>query len=77
MSEFVTEVSCRAKHEEVIAAIRDLERRLFRDNGHISIQTRIERHEQSLAMLCKIVYGSVGFTLLAVGGAVLALVIKG
>jgi len=77
MNDYVTDENCMKRSGEIMAAIKSLEIRLYRDNGHVSIQTRIERHEQSLCMLCKIVYGTVGVTLLAVGGAILALVIKG
>jgi hypothetical protein len=75
MSEYVTEVSCRAKHEEVIAAIRALEARLYRDNGHLSIQTQLARQAQTVALLSKIVYGMVALTCVSVFGAILALVI--
>jgi len=84
MSEFVSEIDCKARHTETITgiralsdSIRALELRLYRDNGHISIQTRLDRHDQSLALLCKIVYGSVGLTLLTVGGTILAMAIRG
>lgn len=32
--------------DHVIAKLDSIERRLFRDNGTISIQTRLDRHEQ-------------------------------
>lgn len=77
MSEFVTEHNCRTRTDKIMTAITSLEDRLYKDNGHVSIQTRLARQEQSLAMVCKIVYGSVTLTLLTVGGAILAMVIKG
>ena len=84
MSEFVTQEFCKTQHveagkqhDETLKAIRSLEMRLYRDNGHISIQTRLDRHDQSLALLCKIVYGSVAMTLVTVGGTSLAMAIRG
>ena len=39
------------RHEEVLQKLEAIERRLFKDNGTLSIQTRIERHEQILKVL--------------------------
>ena len=38
-------------HRELLAKMDAIEKRLFRDNGTLSIQTRIERHEQILKVL--------------------------
>ena len=38
-------------HRELLAKMDGIEKRLFRDNGTTSIQTRIERHEQILKVL--------------------------
>lgn len=38
-------------HRELLEKLDAIEKRLFRDNGTLSIQTRIERHEQILKVL--------------------------
>jgi hypothetical protein len=38
-------------HRQILAKMEAIERRLFKDNGTVSIQTRIERHEQILKVL--------------------------
>jgi hypothetical protein len=38
-------------HAALLAKMEAIERRLFKDNGTLSIQTRIERHEQILKVL--------------------------
>ena len=38
-------------HRQILAKMEAIERRLFKDNGTLSIQTRIERHEQILKVL--------------------------
>ena len=38
-------------HRELLAKMDGIEKRLFRDNGTTSMQTRIERHEQILKVL--------------------------
>ena len=38
-------------YRELLAKMEAIEKRLFRDNGTLSIQTRIERHEQILKVL--------------------------
>lgn len=38
-------------HRELMEKMDAIEKRLFRDNGTLSIQTRIERHEQILKVL--------------------------
>jgi hypothetical protein len=82
MSEYVTPEFCKTQHDEtnaryntVLLAIRDLEARLYRDNGHLSIQTQLARQSQTVGLLSKIVYGMVTLTCISVFGAILALVI--
>ena len=76
MSEFVTQDYCKSQHVETLRAIRDLEARLYRDNGHLSIQTQLARLSQTVGLLSKIVYGMVAVTCVSVFGAILALVIS-
>jgi hypothetical protein len=39
------------RHQEVVGKLEAIERRLFKDNGTPSIQTRLDRHEQILKVL--------------------------
>ena len=49
---YVTHSECSEISQRVLAKLDSIEKRLFKDNGTTSIQTRIERHEQILrAML--------------------------
>lgn len=62
----VTQAECSATSKRVLDKLDSIEKRLFKDNGTLSIQTRIERHEQILRVLlwaASIVAG----TLLTVG----------
>lgn len=51
MSEFVTRTECHEVSERILEKLESIEKRLFHDNGTLSIQTRIERHEQILKVL--------------------------
>ena len=46
--DFVTHAQCGEINQRVLQKLESIEKRLFRDNGTLSIQTRIERHEQIL-----------------------------
>jgi hypothetical protein len=48
---YVTHEECGEVNRRVLEKLDSIERRLFRDNGTLSIQTRIERHEQILKVL--------------------------
>ena len=81
--DYVTQEYCKQQHDdtkelhlETMTAIRDLEARLYRDNGHLSIQTQLARQSQTVALLSKIVYGMVALTCVSVFGAILAIVIS-
>jgi len=63
----VTNAACHERSGEILAAIKTLDDRLYRDNGRISIQTRLDRHERMLAGLCWAL--SIG------GGALIVLVV--
>ena len=63
----VTNLQCHERSGEILAAIKTLDDRLYRDNGRISIQTRLDRHERMLAGLCWAL--SIG------GGALIVLVV--
>jgi hypothetical protein len=57
------------RHREVLDKIEALERRLFKDNGRLSIQTRLDRHEQILKVLA--------WAMSVVGGALLTSAVAG
>ena len=44
--EFVTQAECGDISRRVLEKLDSIERRLFKDNGTVSIQTRLDRHEQ-------------------------------
>ena len=80
--DYVTQDYCKQQHDktkelhtETMNAIRDLEARLYRDNGHLSIQTQLSRQSQTVSLLSKIVYGMIAMMCASVFGAILALVI--
>ena len=50
-AEFVTREECSETSRRVLEKLESIENRLFHDNGTLSIQTRIERHEQVLHVL--------------------------
>lgn len=64
-----------AGYRELLAKMETIEKRLFRDNGTLSIQTRIERHEQILRVLLWAVSIMVG-TVLSSGVLGLAVLVK-
>ena len=50
-SDYMTRKMCGEISERILAKLDSIENRLFKDNGTLSIQTRIERHEQILRVL--------------------------
>jgi len=48
---FVTEHSCEEVSTRIFAKLDSIERRLFKDNGTLSIQTRLDRHEQVIRVV--------------------------
>ena len=49
--DYVTHEECGDISRRVLEKLDSIEKRLFKDNGTVSIQTRIERHEQILRAL--------------------------
>jgi hypothetical protein len=43
--EFMTRDRCDKKHDELLGALKELNDRLYKDNGRLSIQTRLGRLE--------------------------------
>lgn len=61
--------------QAMLAKLDGIEKRLFRDNGSVSMQTRLDRHEQALRLLLWIT-GVIGGTLLAGLAGGVALLIR-
>jgi len=53
--EYVTDEKCQERTIRILEALEELNRRLYRDNGHISIQTRLDRHERVLRAMMWVV----------------------
>ncbi len=47
----VTHAECGEISQRLFEKLDSIEKRLFKDNGTLSIQTRIERHEQILRVM--------------------------
>ena len=47
----VTQESCSRTSRQILDKLDGIERRLFKDNGTLSIQTRLDRHERVLRVL--------------------------
>ncbi|HBA86321.1 MAG TPA: hypothetical protein DCZ95_19750 [Verrucomicrobia bacterium] len=63
MQDFITTAQCSESTDKILEKLESIEKRLFRDNGTISIQTRIDRHEQVIRALL--------WAVSVVGGAIL------
>jgi|GEM_PF-1267576 len=46
--ELVTAEACAERHGALMAKLESIEKRLFVDNGSLSIQTRLARHELAI-----------------------------
>jgi hypothetical protein len=81
-AEFVTVEMCAAtssqfleSQEKMYGKLDSIEKRLFRDNGAVSIQTRLDRHEQILKVLLWVV-GVIGGGFLAACGSGVVMVMR-
>lgn len=79
---FVSKASCDQNtrslldsQKAMLSKLDSIEKRLFRDNGSVSMQTRMDRHEQALRLLLWVV-GIIGGTLLAGFTGGLALLVR-
>ena len=68
---YVTRGACEAhtrtlmeSQAAMLGKLESIEKRLFKDNGRVSMQTRIDRHEQALRLLLWVV-GVIAATLLS------------
>ena len=73
--EYVTHERCNATSAIILQKLDSIEKRLFRDNGSVSIQTRIDRHEQVVRVILWIV-GIIGGTFLVACGSGLVFVVR-
>ena len=60
---YVTEAVCEKKHQEtsdwnetLLGELHKLNDRLYKDNGNLSVQTRLDRQEQFLKALGKLIW---------------------
>lgn len=63
MTDYMSKADCDEKHEATMAILNEINDRLFKDNGKVSIQTRLDRHEQFLKTL-NWAFGIIASTLL-------------
>ena len=64
----VTYSECLERHAELLEKLDGIERRLFHDNGCLSIQTRLDRHDNVIRALLWVV-SVAGGSALALGVA--------
>lgn len=50
--QYMTVDGCDKKHQETMRVLNEINNRLYRDNGHLSIQTRLDRGDRILGVLC-------------------------
>lgn len=72
MNDYVTKDHCASHSAAVLEKLESIERRLFVDNGSLSMQTRLARHEMVIRALLWVVSVVVGT---AIAGAVSACVV--
>lgn len=72
MQDTVTKAEFEAFATEIKDAIERLDRKLYRDNGAVSIQTRLDRHEQVISQL----RWFTGIIVVAIATSVIGLAIK-
>jgi hypothetical protein len=73
--DFVTHAECGEVSRRVLEKLDSIEKRLFRDNGAVSIQTRLDRHEQILKVLLWVV-GVIGWGFLTACGSGLVMALR-
>ncbi len=67
--------SASESQKAMLTKLESIEKRLFRDNGSVSMQTRIDRHEQALRLLLWVT-GVIGGTLLVGFAGGVALLVR-
>jgi len=61
--------------KEMSEGLKELINRLYRDNGHVSIQTRLDRGDRILGVLCWITSVAAGAIILAAVAFIIKLII--
>ena len=64
---YVTQGECGEVSQRILDKLGSIEKRLFKDNGTLSIQTRLDRHEQVIRVVL--------WALSVIGGAFLTSVV--
>jgi hypothetical protein len=79
---FMTMTECERLHrddkewkDQVVKSLAELNNRLYRDNGHLSIQTRLDRGDRILGVLCWVTTVAGGAIILAAVTFVIKLVV--
>ena len=49
--EFMTVEKCDEKHKQTMKVLNEINDRLFKDNGNLSMQTRLDRSTQTLRIV--------------------------
>ena len=49
--EFMTVEKCDEKHKQTMKVLNEINDRLFKDNGNLSMQTRLDRSTQTLSIV--------------------------
>ncbi len=79
--EYVTRSECQMATDKVLAKLESIDNRLFHDNGSVSIQTRLAKHDQILQALTWVTSIVVGALLVSIVSGVVvvlrALAVKG
>lgn len=61
----MTTAGCDLKHRETMAKLNEINDRLYKDNGRVSIQTRLDRGDRILGILCWITTVAGGTVIIA------------
>lgn len=56
MGEYVTDADCHNRTQAILTAVTRIEQRLYHDNGTLSIQTRLDRHERVIGTLIRLMW---------------------
>ena len=51
MQDYITTAECSENTGKILDKLESIDKRLFHDNGTLSIQTRLDRHEQVIRTL--------------------------
>lgn len=77
--EYMTQEACKEKHKESMDLLLEINKRLFKDNGTKSIQTRLNEHERFIYVqiwILSVVGASLLITIVGLGFQLMKLLIK-